>query len=533
MYISFLFKRLQSVFFLLACLTLVVGLLPRAAQAALASSYTVNGAGTTSDNGIYTPNGTYNGTTIFKNSNNQTLFWGTDRWYIGSNANCPPDACIDYYSPSTGASATSIPASGWYGGVAYNGLDPAPTVNASASAPTITSFSPTTAAVGSTVTLTGTGFTGATSVTVGATNAPSFTIVSDTSLTFTVPAGATSGTISVTTPAGTGTSAGTLTISGVPPPSGQLTNRSLTLGSSSVSAVTTHQFSFTTATTSSVGSIGLQYCTTASGSCVVPTGLSTTAAFLSVQTGATGLTLVATTNGAPYLTRTASSLASGTPVSLTLSSVTNPSNLGTFYVRLTTYTGTNGATGAVDQGTVSASTAGQLTVQGTMDEILSFCVGATITGTDCTTVSGSSVPFGSFSSSQAKTGTTVFVASTNGGSGYTVSVSGRTLTSGARTIPALAAKTSSALGTSQFGLNVALNTAPAVGASPTGSGSGSVTANYNTPNQFRYVSGDTLASAPGPTAANAFTVSYLVNVAASQAAGAYSTNLTYVCTAGF
>jgi hypothetical protein len=76
--------------------------------------------------------------------------------------------------------------------------------------PTITSFTPTAAATGQTVTITGTNFTGATAVSFGGTAATSFIEVSATSITAVVAAG-TTGTVSVTTPGGTGTSSGTFT----------------------------------------------------------------------------------------------------------------------------------------------------------------------------------------------------------------------------------------------------------------------------------------------------------------------------------
>lgn len=72
-------------------------------------------------------------------------------------------------------------------------------------APTITSFVPKRGQVGATVVVTGTGFTGATSVAFDGT-AATFTVDSDTQITATVPAGASGGPISVTTPGGTGTS---------------------------------------------------------------------------------------------------------------------------------------------------------------------------------------------------------------------------------------------------------------------------------------------------------------------------------------
>ena len=79
------------------------------------------------------------------------------------------------------------------------------------SAPTITSFTPTSGLAGTVVTLTGTNFTGATAVSFNGIAASSFTATA-TQITVTVPAGATSGTISVTTPGGTGTSAGSFSV---------------------------------------------------------------------------------------------------------------------------------------------------------------------------------------------------------------------------------------------------------------------------------------------------------------------------------
>src|SRR5579862_1284931 len=64
----------------------------------------------------------------------------------------------------------------------------------------------------------------------------------------------------------------------------QITNRSLTLqagatdGGSKPSGVVNHLFTFTIATTASVGSIQFLYCTIASGTCTTPTGLLTTSA---------------------------------------------------------------------------------------------------------------------------------------------------------------------------------------------------------------------------------------------------------------
>jgi hypothetical protein len=77
--------------------------------------------------------------------------------------------------------------------------------------PTVTSFSPTGGTVGTPVTITGTGFTGATAVTFGGVKTTTFTVISATEITTTVPTGARTGAIGVTTAGGSG-SKGTFTV---------------------------------------------------------------------------------------------------------------------------------------------------------------------------------------------------------------------------------------------------------------------------------------------------------------------------------
>ncbi|MFF2325105.1 MULTISPECIES: IPT/TIG domain-containing protein [unclassified Streptomyces] len=72
-----------------------------------------------------------------------------------------------------------------------------------AAAPVITTSSPASGAAGTVVTLTGTGFTGATAVAFGGTPSASFTVVSATGITAVAPAGAGTVQITVTTPDGT------------------------------------------------------------------------------------------------------------------------------------------------------------------------------------------------------------------------------------------------------------------------------------------------------------------------------------------
>ena len=121
----------------------------------------------------------------------------------GGTANPPtPAAC---------ASCHTIPATHPVsGGCFATGCHSVPSATA-----TITSFAPTSAPVGTVVTLTGTGFTGATAVAFNGTTTAIFRVVSATQITAEVPSGATTGTIAVTTPGGTGTSATSFTVEAV------------------------------------------------------------------------------------------------------------------------------------------------------------------------------------------------------------------------------------------------------------------------------------------------------------------------------
>jgi uncharacterized repeat protein (TIGR03803 family) len=77
--------------------------------------------------------------------------------------------------------------------------------------PAISSFTPTSGPVGTQVTITGSGFTGASKVSFGGVGA-TFTVNSGTTITATVPSGAVTGKIKVTTKGGTATSSGTFTV---------------------------------------------------------------------------------------------------------------------------------------------------------------------------------------------------------------------------------------------------------------------------------------------------------------------------------
>ena len=125
--------------------------------------------------------------------------------------------------------------------------------------PSITGFNPTSGSVGTSVTVTGSSFNGTNSVKFNGTAATTYTVDSDTQITAIVPTGATTGTISVTTPAGTATSSGTFTVTmpptvtGFSPTSGSV-GASVTITGTAFTGATAVRFNGTSATTYTVNS---------------------------------------------------------------------------------------------------------------------------------------------------------------------------------------------------------------------------------------------------------------------------------------
>src|SRR5262249_46892146 len=119
-------------------------------------------------------------------------------------------------SPS-GTITTTVPAGATTGPITVTtpGSGPLKTTTRFTVTPTITSFAPASGSAGAGVTINGTNFTGATAVSFGG-KVATFTVSNSGTVTTTVPAGATTGPITVTTLDGTATSAASFTVT-VPP----------------------------------------------------------------------------------------------------------------------------------------------------------------------------------------------------------------------------------------------------------------------------------------------------------------------------
>ncbi len=304
----------------------------------------------------------------------------------------------------------------------------------------------------------------------------------------------------------------------------QIVSRSVTLGTSAASAVTTYTFNFDAGATT-LQSVAFQACTTASGACSTPGSFSVTGSSLASQpTGlgaASGWTASTATAGELRLSNASNATAPGATQTVSFTGVTNPAATNsTFFFRITTHSNATWSA-AVDTGTVATSTAGLVTVTAAVDETLTFTLGT------------SSVPLGTLTTAATASGTSTMSASTNATTGYTIVVNGTTLTSGGNTITALGSPTAAAVNNKQFGINLMANTTPSVGTAVSGAGSGTAATGYNTANSYKFVTGDTVASAGAPTNTNTFTVSYIANIDGVTAPGAYQTILNYVATANF
>ena len=152
------------------------------------------------------------------------------------------------------------------------------------------------------------------------------------------------------------------------------------------------------------------------------------------------------------------------------------------------------------------------------------------------TVDTGTSSFGIFSPTATSTATSTFSVSNYTSYGYAVQILGNPLNNSGNTITPMSTTDISRPGENQFGINLVANTSPATfGANPNHGqfGVGSAASNYATPNQFRYVSGETIAIGPKSSGVTTYTISYMVNVNSLMPGGEYATNLALVCIATY
>jgi trimeric autotransporter adhesin len=268
---------------------------------------------------------------------------------------------------------------------------------------TITGFTPGSACSGSgqSVSITGTNFTGATAVTFYSRQSALFTVTSATQITATLPAGATTGPISVTTPSGTGTSSGSFTVNTLPaaPTAGTITQPTCATSTGSVVLNSLPAQGTWTLTRSPGGTT-----TSGKGTSTTITGLPS-GQYTFTVTNASGCISPASANIAintqpvtPIIPNQTASISSGSTFTVTPGGGTIP--VGTTYTwTAPTYTG--GVTGGSAQAVTQINISGTLTIpsgSGTATYIVKptsgICVGATFTVTVTVTSSCVQVTIG-------------------------------------------------------------------------------------------------------------------------------------------
>lgn len=315
-----------------------------------------------------------------------------------------------------------------------------------------------------------------------------------------------------------------------------LPDRSLQIGDSSVSADNTYTFSFTINTSTPVGSLRILLCSNSpliDDSCTVPGGLDVTHEHIVGGSGLTTFTVFPAATNELIVDWGTQAFTPPHPISIALEHIVNPNTTGPYYGRLSTYASTDGTGPVVDYGGLAFAISVNLLISSYVPPYLTFCVGLSIPTFDCSSATGSYINLGALSASHSSQGSSQMLLATNAPDGYVIQVYGTTMTSGNNIIPSLSSNAGSRPGNAQFGLNLRANNVPPIGADPVGPGNGQAAAGYDTPNSFRFVSNDVVASSPISDDWRRYTASYLVNVPAGQPPGVYASTVNYVATGSF
>lgn len=123
-------------------------------------------------------------------------------------------------------------------------------------------------------------------------------------------------------------------------------------------------------------------------------------------------------------------------------------------------------------------------------------------------------------------------------SGYEIILSGQPPDYQGHALSPMAALAASNPGTEQFGVNLAANTNPAVGADPVQYPDntfsfGSAVAGYDTPDMFKFADGGTVAFSPASTGQTTYTLSMIANITKTTPAGQYTGHLNVIVTPTF
>ncbi len=140
---------------------------------------------------------------------------------------------------------------------------------------------------------------------------------------------------------------------------------------------------------------------------------------------------------------------------------------------------------------------------------------------------------GILDTSHTATATRIIKVRTYLSSGYVVELTGTPPSQGSHALSAISTPSTSQPGAEQFGVNLVANTSPSVGADPLQVPSsltsfGVAATDYATPNLFKYVSGDIIASSPTSSGETDYTLSAIFNVSNTTPGGHYDGSFSAV-----
>ncbi len=217
--------------------------------------------------------------------------------------------------------------------------------------------------------------------------------------------------------------------------------------------------------------------------------------------------------------------------------------------------GTGGELNASSTNYSAKQSAGELTVGALRSAIYSAQAGFNTNRTPYIAMATltSSVDVGVLDRANANVGTAQFWVKSYLSEGYVVQSYGGPPSNGNHTLDTSATNFTSAPGTEQFGINLAVNTVagaktgtplvamPNFGATPTQApdyvadpfGFGEADPDYSTANNFRYINGDVISSSQRSSTDTTYTISYLFNMSPVTPAGTYSMAHVLVATATY
>lgn len=317
----------------------------------------------------------------------------------------------------------------------------------------------------------------------------------------------------------------------------RLTERSLFMRTTEPGATTSYTLSFNYMTPSPIGSIDVQFCNSPipDDPCVTPTGLNIAGATLSGQTGETGFSIASRTSNHIVLSRPPTPVAAGTSATYTFSNIVNPTDQSrAFAIRLRTHAAmtTNGA--HVDFGSVRGQVGKGIVIETQVPPMLIFCMAEQVDDNCFDTNESYYKDMGELSPTSTLTAQSQMAVGTNASGGFAITAYGDPPTAGTNVVDTPTVPTESRPGTTQFGINLVENTAPAIGGNPIGTwANAQPTTGYGQVNKYKYASGDIVASSPNVSLMKKFTVSYIFNASRDLRAGVYTTTITFVASGRF